>query len=289
MSGDTRVWGDTMATSTITTTARHRPTATVSVVISVRDDRHHLERCLEALAAQTHPPFEFIVVDSASSDGSAAVAARYGAVVLRESEAGISAASATGYDAARGEFIARVDADSVPGPTWIATVCELLERHPELAAVTGGGTLMDDDGRPHLRSSRLYMRLYFTLVGLALGHPPLRRSALAMRRTVWNEVRGEVCRHDARMHDDIDLSIHIGPQRRIAVDRRLTLAASASPLAIDGALVVRFWRGLYTIVRHWPREFPVLRSLRQQQSRREALPAGPRPQQPAPVDGAVQV
>jgi glycosyltransferase involved in cell wall biosynthesis len=279
--------GGTMAISTISETARHRPRATVSVVIPVRDDRHHLQRCLDALSAQTHPPFEFIVVDNASSDDSAAVAARYGAVVLHESEVGIPAASATGYDAARGEFIARVDADSVPGPTWIASVCELLERHPELAAVTGGGTLMDDDGRPHLRSSRLYMRSYFTLVGLALGHPPLWGSSLAMRRTVWNEVRSEVCRHDARMHDDIDLSIHIGPQRRIAVDRRLTLAASASPLALDGALLVRFWRGLYTIVRHWPREFPLLRWLRRQQSERAGLTASPTPQPLAPAGGAL--
>jgi len=273
--------------STLTGTARHKPRATVSVVIPVRDERHHLERCLDALSAQTHPPFEFIVVDNASSDDSAAVAARYGAVVLHESEVGIPAASATGYDAARGEFIARVDADSVPGPTWIASVCELLERHPELAAVTGRGTLMDDDGRPHLRSTRLYMRSYFTLVGLALGHPPLWGSALAMRRTVWNEVRGEVCRHDARMHDDIDLSIHIGPQRTIATDRRLTLPASASPLALDVALLVRLWRGLYTIVRHWPREFPLLRWLRRQQSPRVGLTATPPPQPLAPAGGPV--
>lgn len=272
--------------STTSSTWRHRPRATVSVVIPVRDDRDHLARCLEALSAQTHPPFEFIVVDTASSDGSAALAARYGAVVLQESEAGFPAASATGYDAARGEFIARVDADSVPGPTWIATVCELLERRPELAAVTGGGTLMDDDGRPHLRSSRAYMGAYFALVGLALGHRPLWGSAFAMRRSVWNEVRTEVCRHDARMRDDIDLSIHIGPRRRIAVDRRASLPASAHPLTIDVAFLARLWRGLYTVLRHWPQEFPALRWLRRGAARR----AGVRVAQPplAPSGGPVQ-
>lgn len=272
-----------MTTLARTDTARHRPRATVSVVIPVHNDRHHVERCLDALSAQTHPPFEFIVVDDASTDGSADVAARYGAVVLRESEAGLPAASATGYDAARGEFIARVDATSVPGSTWIASICELLERHPELAAVTGGRTLMDDDGRPHLRSSRLYMRSYATLVGLALGHPPLWSSALAMRRTVWNEVRGEVCRHDARLHDDIDLSIHIGPGRRIATDRHLMISASASPLALDVVLLVRLWRGLYTIMRHWPREFPLMRWMRRRRFQRAGLPATPPPQPLAPA------
>lgn len=249
---------------------RRLPSSTVSVVIPVRDDRLHLERCLEALAAQTHQPLEIIVVDNASSDDSAAVAERFGARVIYESEVGIPVASATGYDAAVGEVVARLDADSVPGVTWLATVCRLLEKHSDVAAVTGGGTLMDDDGRPHVRASRLYMRAYFTLVGMALAHPPLWGSALAMRRTAWQEVRSEVCRHNARVHDDMDLSIHLGPGRRIATDRRLTLPASADPLAVNGALVVRFWRGLYTIVRHWPREFPVLRWVRRQRARRAA-------------------
>lgn len=238
---------------------RTLPTERVSVVIPVRDDSRYLDRCLAALARQTYAPTEVIVVDNSSTDRSAAVAARWGALVVRELEIGIPSASATGYDVATGDIIARLDADSIPGVTWVASVCESLAFHTNAAAVTGSGMLVEDDGRAHPRTSRFFMGAYFRLVGLALAHPPLWGSALAMRRAAWHEVRLEVCRHDARMHDDMDLSMHLGPVRGIVVDPTLTVLVSARPLALDGAAVRRFARGFYTIVRHWPRHFPAIR------------------------------
>lgn len=248
---------------------RTLPTDRVSVVIPVRDDRDYLERCLDALAQQTYQPFEIIVVDNASSDASAVLASQRGARVVREPELGIPAASATGYDAARGDIIARLDADSVPGVTWLASVCETFDRNPNAAAVTGTGVLMDDDGTPHWRSSAFFMRAYFFFVGLALGHPPLWGSALAMRRAAWLEVRDHVCRRDQRVHDDMDLSIHLGPERSIVFDRLLTVPVSSRPLAFNASALVRFARGFYTILRHWPREFPLARFVRRAQARRE--------------------
>ncbi len=248
---------------------RTLPTERVSVVIPVRDDYDYLERCLDALAMQTYPPFEIIVVDNDSSDRSAALAARRGAVVVREYEVGIPAASATGYDAATGDIIARLDADSVPGVTWVSTVCESLTMNPHAAAVTGTGVLIDDNGRAHRRSSSFFMNAYFLFVGLALGHPPLWGSALAMRREAWLEVRDDVCRHDARMHDDMDLSIHLGPTRAIIFDRLLTVPVSARPLTLDRSTVTRFARGFYTIFRHWPREFPLARMVRRARAQRD--------------------
>lgn len=248
---------------------RTLPTDRISVVIPVRNDRDYLARCLDALALQTHPAFEVIVVDNASTDASAVVASRRGARVVREPEVGIPAASATGYDAARGDIIARLDADSVPGVTWLASVCESFQRHPHAAAVTGSGVLMDDDGTPHWRSSTFYMRAYFFLVGLALGHPPLWGSALAMRREVWREVRDRVCRRNQRVHDDMDLSIHLAPHQQVVVDRHLTVPVSSRPLRVNIAAFTRFARGLYTIVLHWPREFPLARYVRRAHARRE--------------------
>ncbi|MBX9472225.1 glycosyltransferase family A protein [Microcella sp.] len=252
---------------------RELPTERVSVVIPVRNDRDYLERCLDALALQTYAPFEVIVVDNGSTDGAASIAAQRGAHIVHESELGIPAASAAGYDAARGDLIARLDADSIPGVTWVASVCEAFARHSNAAAITGSGMLMDDDGTPHRRSSRFFMRSYFGLVGLALGHPPLWGSALAMRRAAWLEVRDEVCRHDQKMHDDMDLSIHLGPRFEIVLDRTLTVPVSSRPLTFDLSAVVRFARGFYTILRHWPREFPPVRMLRRARAHRtvEAL------------------
>ncbi len=245
------------------------PTDRISVVIPVRNDHDYLQRCFDALDLQTHAPFEIIVVDNASTDGSAVLAVQRGARVVREPLVGIPAASATGYDAARGDIIARLDSDSVPGATWLASICEAFERHPGASALTGTGALMDDDGTQHRRSSTLYMRAYFAFVGLALGHPPLWGSALAMHRDAWLDVREQVCRDDQRVHDDMDLSIHFGPQHEIVLDPLLTMPVSSRPLEFSFSVVVRFARGFYTIVRHWPREFPVARFVRRARARRE--------------------
>lgn len=242
----------------------HRAVSTdrVSVVIPVRDDAPYLSRCLTALQRQTHAPFEVIVVDNASTDQTAEVAMAHGAIVVREPRVGIPSASATGYDAASGDIIARLDADSVPGVLWVASVVHVMRRHPEVAAVTGSGILMDDDGRPHRRSSALYMTAYFWLVSLALGHPPLWGSAFAMRRECWLAVRDQVCRTSTSIHDDMDLSVHLGPVRAIIIDERLSVAVSARPLVLDRSTVRRIARGFGTILRHWPAEFPPLRVAR---------------------------
>ena len=73
---------------------------TVSVVIPVRDDAEMLARCLAALAAQTRPADEIVVVDNGSSDDSASVARSAGARVVAEATPGIPQAASTGYDAA---------------------------------------------------------------------------------------------------------------------------------------------------------------------------------------------
>src|SRR4051812_1211839 len=85
----------------------------ISVVIPVKDDAEMLERCLRGIQNQRRPADEIIVVDNASTDDTLAVARRFGARVVREDRPGITAAASAGYDIARGELIARCDADSV--------------------------------------------------------------------------------------------------------------------------------------------------------------------------------
>jgi glycosyltransferase involved in cell wall biosynthesis len=233
----------------------------VSVVISVKDDVRYLERCLDALAQQTFAPYEVIVVNAGGTDLCAAMATQRGARVVGTHEIGILAGNSTGYDEAQGDIIARLDADSVPGATWVASVCHSFAQHPSAAAITGHGVLMDDDGTARQRRSTLYMYSYFTLMGFALGHPPVFGSTFAMRREVWHRVRGTVCRPHRRVHDDIDLSIHLGKHHTIVVDRELMVPVSSRLRGFDRTVFARQARAFSTIVRHWPRGFPSARHI----------------------------
>jgi glycosyltransferase involved in cell wall biosynthesis len=230
----------------------------VSVVIPVLDDAAHLRRCLAALDAQAVRADEVVVVDNGSSDDSAAVARATGAVVLAEPVRGIARASARGYDRASGDVIVRLDADSVPPPTWIADVLRLLA-DPEVVAVTGPGRPRDGGALVRRLWDAVYMGPYFVLMWGALAHPPLFGSAMAMRRSTWAAVRRRAHREDAEVHDDVDLSMQLDPAWRVLADPALTVQVSARPLSGLPSAWVRTRRAFHTFHVNGRRANPVRR------------------------------
>jgi glycosyltransferase involved in cell wall biosynthesis len=234
-----------------------RPTLTV--VIPVRNDAVALRRCLRALSWQALPADEVLVVDNGSTDDTVEVARQFGARVVSEPIPGIPTASATGYDNAGGDLIARLDADSLPHPRWVERVHESFAFHPGTSAVTGGAYFFDGPRALRGLAVILYLDSYFVLMHAALGHFPLFGSNCAFRRSVWLEVRDEVHRLDPMVHDDVDLSVHIGPVRRIRYDRLLRLGISMRPLTKPSGIKLRFRRAFHTLSLHWPEQFPWLR------------------------------
>ena len=232
-------------------------TPTVSVVIPVKDDAVLLRRCLAALAAQHVRPHEIVVVDNGSTDDSADVAREFGVRVVAEPEPGIPAASARGFDDATGDLIARLDADCVPPADWIERIRDAFAADAGLDAITGPARFVDGPRALRTTLSVLYLGSYVAAVTPALGHVPLFGSNLAVRRSAWLAVRDEVHRHDLLMHDDMDLSMHLGPRRRFRYD--LGLGMGMSMRALRGDEVLRFRRGVHSIVAHWPAQFPARR------------------------------
>ena len=231
---------------------------TVSVVVPARDDAVALARCLDLLAVQTVAPLEVVVVDNGSTDGTARVARERGARVVAEAVVGIPQAAARGYDEARGEVVARLDADSRPGPRWVERVVDQLD-DPTLDAVTGVGIFHDAPVGTRWLLSLLYLGAYYGFTHLALGHTTLWGSSMAFRRTTWQEVRASVHRDDAELHDDLDLAFVLGPHRRIRLDPRLSVGVSARSLRGRPQRRRRMDRARRTIETNWAVQPPWLR------------------------------
>lgn len=114
----------------------------VSVVVPSRDRPEPLGRCLAALAAQTRPPAEVVVVDDASRDGAAV--ARVGASVrgvrvrmVVGRGRGPAAARNLGVAQATGDVVAFVDDDCRPDHGWLeALVAPLAAGAPAAAGAT---------------------------------------------------------------------------------------------------------------------------------------------------------
>lgn len=227
----------------------------ISVVIPVRDDAEMLARALQALSAQHRPPDEIVVVDNGSSDASAAIARDGGTRVVADARRGIPSAAATGYDAARCDIIARIDADTVCPPTWLADIERHFTREPDLDLLTGGAEFYGANALVHRLGEVLYIGGMYWSMTPYLGHPPVFGSNFAMRREVWAELGSEVHRENG-VHDDLDLSLHVRPWMRVEYDPDLVVAISARPFATASGLARRVAWVVPTLRNHWPDDSP---------------------------------
>ncbi len=250
--------------------ARRRET--VSVVIPVKDDGTALARCLAALRAQSRRPDEIIVVDNGSSDGSGDVARAAGAIVVPCDEPGIPAASARGYDHATGDLILRLDADCVPPACWVEEVTAAFAERQDVAAFSGRAHFIDGPSALRVPLATAYLLAFALVTSPALGHLPLFGSNLAMRRQAWRAVGSRVHRHDAHLHDDLDLAYHIGARFRIRFLKGTPMGISMRPFHSGRGFLLRLYRGFRTVTVHWPRDFPPYR-WRRLVFHRRAMPA----------------
>jgi len=201
----------------------------ISVVIPSWNDAEMLANCLAALARQERPADEIIVVDNGSTDATAAIAAASGARVVAEPLRGTLPATAAGFDAARFPVIARLDADSVPPPDWLARIERTMETRPGIAAVTGSGDFYGAGAAVRWLGRNVYLGGYFTVIGALLGHPPLFGSNFALRSSAWQRLRGRVHRTVREVHDDFDLSFALRPDMAVLYDPELRVQISARP------------------------------------------------------------
>lgn len=190
-----------------------------------------LRACLAALAVQSRQPDEIIVVDNGSSDDTSEVARAAGATVVLEPVRGILSATAAGFDAASGEIIGRLDADSVPAPDWCARVMQRFETDPTLTALTGTGRFYGRTPFWHFVGRYLYIGAYLFVFRALVGHLPLFGSNFAMRRSAWFEVRGDLHREIPGVHDDLEIALVLRPGMGIEFDGALHVGVSARPLA----------------------------------------------------------
>lgn len=247
----------------------------ISVVIPALNDAPMLRRCLAALADQKVAPFEVIVVDNGSTDDTAEVARAAGARVVYQPIKGIPRASSTGYDAARGDIIARIDADSLCPPSWTQRIAETFEHDPELTVYTGMGRFYGGSKRTHWMGEHLYLGGMYFFITPYLGHPPIFGSNFAMRRDAWLEIGPEFHRAQANIHDDLDLSFHIKPWMNVRYDPTFVVAISARPFDSFSAFKRRLSWVLPTVANHWPQDAPWRRRAeRRRWSERDLASAG---------------
>jgi len=110
----------------------------VSAVIPAYNTERYLRRAIESVLAQRYRPIECIVVDDGSTDGTGDIARSFGdrVRVIRQPNAGASAARNAGIEAARGAYIAFLDSDDYWLDTKLESQMRVLTAHPGLRLVS---------------------------------------------------------------------------------------------------------------------------------------------------------
>ncbi|MEO6812052.1 MAG: glycosyltransferase [Isosphaeraceae bacterium] len=119
-----------------------------SIIIPAYNSANRLPIPLEGLAAQEAPPglFEVLIIDNASTDNTAEVAARHPAIavlrgkgmdcrVIHEPAKGLTHARIRGVLEARGQYVCFLDDDNGPAPQYVADAVAVFEADESIGLI----------------------------------------------------------------------------------------------------------------------------------------------------------
>lgn len=111
----------------------------VSILMPVYNAHKYVDKAIESILRQTMPNFEFLIVDDGSTDNSAFVIQSYYDKRIRffhsDENKGYPSAMNIALSHAKGEFVARMDADDISSPNRLEVQLKFIQNHPELAFV----------------------------------------------------------------------------------------------------------------------------------------------------------
>ena len=127
----------------------------VSVVMSVYNGERFLREAVESILGQSLREFEFIAIDDGSTDASFSILDSYRARdtrlrVYHQENKGLVDALNRGCALARGNYIARMDADDIAMTNRLQRQMEVMESHPEVGVLGSAVQFIDPSGKPLL-------------------------------------------------------------------------------------------------------------------------------------------
>lgn len=105
----------------------------ISVLLPVKNGGRYLQQAVNSILEQTHQNLELLIVDDHSEDGAVeALRDHPKQTRLANIGRGVSAATNLAAQHAKGEYLARMDADDIAAPTRLAAQLQYLENKPEI-------------------------------------------------------------------------------------------------------------------------------------------------------------
>ena len=194
-----------------------------SVVIPLYNKARYVHGAVHSVLAQTLPPHEVIVVDDGSSDGSAAIVEAIAdprVRLVRQPNAGVSAARNRGIALATGDWIAFLDADDWYHPEMLAALKQAHEACPEAGLLGAQSRTMQnvpDDPDPWPVSDSFFeVEVVDDLRQRWMRTAPFNSSSVAIRASLLREMG--TCFIEGESHgEDLDMWFRVADRTPVAV------------------------------------------------------------------------
>lgn len=149
----------------------------VSVVMPAYNAENYIAQAIDSILAQSFRDFEFLILNDCSTDGTEALICAYNdpriVYLKNDKNMGVAATLNKGLAAAKGEYIARMDADDISLPERFEKQVAYLDAHPDVTVLGTHVECFSSQGSGPLvqyRGSPAQMRIDL-LFSSALAHP----------------------------------------------------------------------------------------------------------------------
>lgn len=188
----------------------------ISVIMPAYNAEKYIGEAMDSILAQTFEDFEFIILNDCSRDRTEEIILSYTdpriVYLKNEENMGVAATLNKGLEVAKGEYIARMDADDISLPERFEKQVAFLEDNPRVAVLSSLVLVFDEKGNTRqsgycVSSEQMKIDLIFAS---ALSHP-----SVMMRREVIVALGG----YDRRFEglEDYELWCRVSAEHQLAV------------------------------------------------------------------------
>ena len=227
------------------------PTPEVSVVIIAYNEEANLLACLWSLADnKSQYPFELIVVNNNSTDGTQSLIDKLGVLNYFEEKPGAGSARQCGLNHAKGKYYLCIDSDTIYPPKYIETMTKALKQ-PGVSAVYSLWNFIPDE-----KNSILSLTIYQWFRNIHKRLQSIKRPELGVGGAAfgfYTEYGRKIgFRTDIKRGEDGSMALSLKEYGilKFVINRKARVMTSVRTISREGTLLQTFFRRLKKSVKN---------------------------------------